>query len=448
MPLQQKLEYLFSLRTGSKINWNSEGYLRLLKSLGDPHLNLPPVIHVAGTNGKGSVVAVLQAILQASERKVHTYTSPHLIKVNERIVLAGREIEDEHLESLIDGVMPFCQGTDLSFFEIMTAIAFKSFSQIAADVLILEVGVGGLLDCTNVVEKPLVCVINRISKDHTEFLGGDLASIATQKAGIMKQGVPCVAGYQGESAQEIVGALEYAAQKTNSPLLVHGRDWYAENKDNGFDFTFLGLNHSFSGHFPMPSLVGQHQIWNAGAALAALCVIEKDFPVSIDDMHKGLQHIQWRGRLQELNSNDFGLPAHVGLWLDCGHNDSAGEVLALQMRQWKQQDAKNLHLVVGMLGKKKAEDFLLPIVQYADTVHTISISHEPTAHDPEHLGSILSGIFPQEKIHVHRDFTEALAFFRMNQVRQARILVAGSVYLAGEVLQFCNKRPNQTNPLK
>ena len=200
--LQLKLEKIFQLRrTRSAVNWDREKYLDLLQHFGNPHAHLPPVIHVAGTNGKGSIIAMLRAVCEAAGMRVHCYTSPHLVQINERIVLAGKEIDDDLLESLIDEALGYIGDAPLSFFEVSTAIAFKAFSQVPADVLLLEVGMGGALDCTNVIEKSLVSVISRISMDHTQFLGDTIEEIAAQKSGIIKPGLPCIIGYQGGGEQ-------------------------------------------------------------------------------------------------------------------------------------------------------------------------------------------------------------------------------------------------------
>lgn len=425
--LQSKLEHLYSLRTGSKVNWNQEHYLRLLQKLGNPHLNLPPVIHVAGTNGKGSVVAMLRAIYTAQGYRVHTYTSPHLIRVNERICVAGEDISDDELEQAIDHILGLIGDEPLSFFEVMTAIAFLKFSQISADVLLLEVGMGGLMDCTNVIQSPLVSVINRISLDHTMFLGESLSDIAAQKAGIMKAGIPCVIGYQGggESASEIMGVLRETAIKTGAILHEKGMFWNVEHAgDREFSFYCQGKTQSF----PMPTLSGEHQIENAGLALAALCCATDTLPVTPENIAIGLQHVDWCGRLQRLQEGV------TEIWLDCGHNDSAGEILAQQAEIWAQQDQKPQFLVLGMLDTKDVAGFVRPLLPYLSGVCVVPIRGEPSSLKFSEIQSRLARLTNSNNICEKNGVFSAIEFLKNSTPGGVRILVAGSVYLAGEVL--------------
>jgi dihydrofolate synthase/folylpolyglutamate synthase len=304
--LQKKLLALYQLRTGSKVNWDATAYRTLLRDMGEPHKKLPPVIHVAGTNGKGSIVAFLRAMLEAQGYRVHAYTSPHLLRVNERIRLAGEDITDNLLERMIDEVYAQHSLAGLSFFEITTALAFRAFSAVPADVLLLEVGMGGRLDCTNVIEDPLVSVISRISYDHTEFLGGTLADIAAEKGGILKAGRPCVVGAQGpeDDTRGVLGVLETLADERSTPLLVYGRDWRSFESGGQMVFEARGERNVY----PLPGLAGAHQILNAGAALMALRVVGDALPVSEEAKAQGLRRVVWPGRMQGLSRCLWGCP--------------------------------------------------------------------------------------------------------------------------------------------
>lgn len=428
--LQQKLEYLYSLRTGSKINWDNAAYLNLLEKLGNPHKSVPPVIHVAGTNGKGSVVAMLHSIFEAAGYRVHTYTSPHLIRVNERIVLAGEEISDDALNTAIDEIVPLIGNVQLSFFEIMTALAFKAFARTPADVLLLEVGMGGRLDCTNVIEVPLVSIINRISLDHTEFLGRTIEEIAAQKAGIIKRNVPCAVGYQGDGQQadKVRDILLQEAQKLSSHLSCCDIDWYVKKNNDGFEFTVGNYKTSF----PSPALPGDHQIYNAGLVLAALQTVTRYFKIESQHIKAGLSSVFWAGRLQQLAKTQS---THE-IWLDCGHNDSAGEILAQQAKHWQEQDNKPFILIVGMLGTKDLETFVFPILPYCTRIYCVGISGEPNSQQAEMIAKKIFGFYPSCAVHPFSDVFLALQDCGQQQGVQSRILIAGSVYLAGEVLRL------------
>lgn len=428
--LQQKLEYLYGLRTGSKVNWDGRSYRALLSNLGDPQKKLPPVIHVAGTNGKGSVVAMLRAMLEAAGKSVHVYTSPHLLRVNERIVLAGQEIDDEVLESYIDAVLPLIGDEKLSFFEILTAIAFTAFRDVPADVVLLEVGMGGRLDCTNVIEEPLACVINRISMDHSEFLGRSLEHIAYEKAGIMKPGVVCFCGYQGqgEGRKTIEDVFVRSALETGADLRLYGQGWDYELMDDGFVYKET--------HYPAPALEGAHQIGNAALAVAVLAHLSEALPTNATQRAEGLRHVRWPGRLQRLSDPD----ERAQLWIDCGHNDSAAEALAVQAQRWQKRDGLSLYLVVGMLKSKDFQGFLRPFLPYVEGVYLTPISGEPFSVTPEQVAGVLGGLLDSVQVHLCEDSRDAIVRICRDHPEEKRILVAGSVYLAGEVIKYDDSR--------
>lgn len=430
--LQEKLAYLFSLRTGSKINWDNQAYLQVLEDLGNPHLKLPPLIHVAGTNGKGSVVAMLRSIYEAQGYKVHAYTSPHLTHVNERIYLAGKNISDEDLESRIDALMPYLQHKNLSFFEIMTALAFKAFSETPADILLLEVGMGGLLDCTNVVENPLLCIINRISLDHTQFLGTDIQSIATQKAGIIKK-APCLLGKQGEKDSQIIfDVCTQKSKEAGAKIYSADRDWRVRESDGRLNFEMVGFQNSFN----LPALIGTHQIDNAGLVLAAVDILQDQFPVQHDAMDKGLKNCHWPARLQQINIPFADKDNNHEIWLDAGHNDSAAEVLVEQIKLWEKEDPKPLKIVFGMLNTKDVKAFLNPFLTLADELHIVPITGEGECLSAQEIREYLD----EDKagsltIIEHKNVKYALDFINEKKIN-SRILIVGSMYLAGEVLKI------------
>ncbi len=414
--LQEKLEAIYQLRrTRSKINWDRAQYLELLKKFGNPHLNLPPVIHVAGTNGKGSIIAMLRSILEAAGLKVHCYTSPHLVNVNERIYLAGKNIDNEYLEDLIDKALKYNSSSPLSFFEITTALAFKAFSDIPADILLLEVGMGGRLDCTNVINHPIATIINRISLDHMEFLGDNVIKIAKEKAGIMKDKVPCIIGYQGDD--EIIKMLNICAISSNAAPYINGKQWDIKQINNSMIFSYDGKEYEF----PPPALLGAHQVQNAGVAIATIFTISDKINITHEAISAGLKSVHWLGRLQKIHLDNL----NAEIWLDCGHNDSAGEALAAQIKQWE----KPIHLIMGMLEKKDATAFLKPLLTHISALHIVPISSEPDSKSKDDIKDI------PIKIYDHDHFSTAIKFISSNNPT-SKILIAGSVYLAGEVLKY------------
>lgn len=405
--LQNKLEEIYALRrTRSKVNWDRDQFLKLLENFGNPHLDVPPVIHVAGTNGKGSVIAMLRSMLSAQGYKVHVYTSPHLIDVNERIVLAGEEISDDRLSDLIDQALEYSDGAPLSFFEIMTAIAFRAFADEPAEVLLLEVGLGGRLDCTNVIQAPLVTVINHVSMDHTDFLGNTLEVIAAEKAGIMKDGVPCLMGDQKVEAYSV---MRHVAADVGAQIIS---DW---SVDGDMNMTFEG--EAFS--FPKPALNGAHQIRNAGLAVATLLTVRDQIPVSYDSMCQGLRSVKWQARLQQIDPRLYNAPDTFDIWLDSGHNDSAGAAIAAHI----QDIDKPIFLIAGMLKTKTIDAFLQPLKPTLRGIYVVPLAQDDcySAHDIDGAVACV-------------DVEDAVCRIG-SENEEACVLIAGSVYLAGDVLK-------------
>ncbi|CAO3416382.1 bifunctional folylpolyglutamate synthase/dihydrofolate synthase [Azospirillum endophyticum] len=405
---------------------------RLLAALDHPERKLPPVVHVAGTNGKGSTVAFLRAMLEAAGHRVHVYISPHLVRFHERIRLGasqgGRLIDDEHLAALLEECEVANAGNPITFFEVTTVAAFLAFSRVPADVVLLETGLGGRLDATNVVDRPAVTAITRISYDHRQFLGDSLLEIASEKAGIFKPGVPVVLAPQPEA--DALKALMLRANAIAAPI----QDWSVEERPNGFRFESAKRQLDL----PMPGLAGAHQITNAGVAIACL----DHLPLAVDDeaVRRGLAAVEWPARLQRLTRGPLAesLPPGWELWLDGGHNDSAGEVLARQAVDWSrgQSDgnpALPLLLIYGMLSSKDPFEFLGPLAPFTHALRAVAIPGEEASFTAEESCETakLCGI----RDHGAADGVDAaLADLVAGRRTPARVLICGSLYLAGTVL--------------
>ncbi|MCB9949151.1 MAG: bifunctional folylpolyglutamate synthase/dihydrofolate synthase [Rhodospirillaceae bacterium] len=400
---------------------------RLLAALGNPHLRLPRVIHVAGTNGKGSTVAFLRAILESWGRTVHVYTSPHLVRFNERIRIAGSPIDDPALAALLDRVETANAGQPITYFEITTAAAFLAFAECPADLLLLEVGLGGRLDATNVVDDPAVTAIATISMDHVQFLGDTLAAIAGEKAGIAKRAVPLVVAPQLPEAET---AVRLRAEAVGARLCLYGRDWQIVHEPTRWRL----LSGTGERVFADPPLPGWHQRINL--AVAVLC-LDHLLHGGIDgvDMQAcaaGLGKVDWPARLQRLARGPLmaGVPQGWTLWLDGGHNDSAGVALA----DWaaRRPDQRPLHLIVGMLESKDATAFLAPLAGVAASIGVIPIAGEPASFSADTLAAHARAA-GHTTVAVHGDPAAALAAAAGRQ-GPADVLICGSLYLAGRIL--------------
>lgn len=410
------------------IDPNLERTFRLLNDLGNPHLSMPPVIHVAGTNGKGSTVAFLRAVIEASGQKCHVMTSPHLVNFNERIVLSGQEIPTSELIHIIEEVEQINNGQETTSFEIITAAGFLAFSRKQADLCVVEVGMGGRFDATNVIPSPLASVITVISRDHIKFLGGTLDAIAREKAGIIKQNAPCIVGPQIRAGlvAGVMDVFEECAEKLNVPLYRHGLEWAYDILPDSF---ILHTPHN-TYEFPKPNLLGDHQYGNAATAAMTLMTIQDKCPVALSAFEYGLTHAKWPGRLQRLTSGPLVelLPPHIECWIDGGHNDSGGMVLGAQADAWKAVDSKHLHIIMGMLNTKDPLEFANFILPKCKSAQAITIPDQPLSLSAEDLAKTLN-------IKTARSFQDAVQNICNHEKTPARILITGSLYLMGSILK-------------
>ncbi len=392
---------------------------RLLKAVGNPQENLPPVIHLAGTNGKGSTQAMIRAGLEGAGKHVHAYTSPHLARFHERIMLAGELISEEELTELLDRCYAKNNGENITYFEITTVAGLMAFAETPADYTLLETGLGGRLDATNVVEAPALTVLTPISIDHTQYLGDTLTAIAGEKAGILKRGVPCVVGPQPDEALEVI---EAKAARLGCPLFVHGQHWHMWEERGRLVFQdengLLDL--------PLPALIGPHQIENAGAAIASLRVLGFDEAAC----EAAMTNVTWAARMQRLKHGPLiDAAAGADLWLDGGHNPAAGETLAKVLGDLPKRPT---HLICGMLNTKDIAGYLRPLAGVADSLTAVSI--------PGEANTLPAEVTAEEATKVGLiSRTAENVMVAISQIIAAdptcRILICGSLYLAGDVLK-------------
>ena len=417
---------------------------RLLAALGHPERKLPPVVHIAGTNGKGSTTAYLRAITEAAGKRAHVYTSPHLVRFHERISLAGddgisRPIGEDHLVAVLERVKAVNAGEQITFFEITTVAAFVAFAETPADVLILEVGLGGEFDTTNVVARPHLCVITPISMDHAEKLGGTLQSIAAAKAGILKRDVPAIISMQDP---EVLDVIRDKARTVRAPILTWGED-YDAFEQNG---RLIYQTETELLDLPLPGLIGRHQIVNAGASVAAAQQLRALLGLDEDMIGRGLAHAKWPARMQRIATGPLAERAgpHVELWLDGGHNPAGGQVIAQTLADLDDVRPLPVLLVFGMQGHRDPSGFLLPfagIVQHMLTVPVPGSSEK--RHDPADLAALARGVgIPAEPC---ADLVEALEKLGRETREPTRVLIAGSLYLAGYALALQEGTTAQAN---
>jgi dihydrofolate synthase/folylpolyglutamate synthase len=392
---------------------------RLLEEVGNPQDRLPPVIHIAGTNGKGSTQAMIRAGFEADGAVVHAYTSPHLARFHERIRLAGTLITEAALTDVLDRCY-VANGTDtITYFEITTVAALLAFAETPADYTLLEVGLGGRLDATNVVSNPAVTIITPVDLDHQQYLGDTLGAIAGEKAGIMKRGVTCVVGPQHDESLEVIERL---ALRVGAPLLVYGQHWQVSTEGGRLVYQdehgLLDL--------PLPFLRGPHQVMNAGAAIAALRYLGKDEAAC----EAAVTHAYWPARMEKLTAGPLvDLAAPAELWLDGGHNPAAGRVLADTLLGLPKRPT---HLICGMLNTKDIGGYLVPLAAISATLTAISIPGEANTIPAEKTAQYAKDV--GMTANVAANVREAIKAITAKDPH-ARILICGSLYLAGHVLR-------------
>ncbi|WP_300579113.1 folylpolyglutamate synthase/dihydrofolate synthase family protein [Phenylobacterium sp.] len=399
---------------------------RLLAALGHPERRLPPVIHVAGTNGKGSTVAYMRAMAEAAGLTVHVLTSPHLVRFAERIRVAGELITDDRLEALITEVEAANAGEPISFFEITTVLALQAFAQTPADLCLIEVGLGGRFDATNIFEAPALSVITPVDYDHLEMLGPELSKIAWEKAGIIKAGRPVVVARQMEEA---LAVIETEAAQLAAPLTLMGRDfdaWEAGGR-------LLVQTEARLLDLPPPALFGPHQFDNAGLAVAALLALN-DARIDEDAMARGLAATVWPARFQRLREGTLGRMAQergADLWLDGGHNPHAGAALAQAVARLVARDPRPVVLVSAMFARKDAQGFFAPFADLAPRVVATSFD-SPNAAPAEEIAAAARAVGLAAQ--TAPDVTAALAAALSFEGPPPHVLVCGGLHFAGEVL--------------
>ena len=412
---------------------------RLLAALGDPHRRLPPVIHVAGTNGKGSAVAFLKAIVEAAGLTAHVYTSPHLVRFAERILVGGRMLDDAALTALLQECEAANRGQPITFFEITTAAAFAAFARAPADVALLEVGLGGRFDATNVIERPAVSVITPVSMDHMHYLGDTLDKIAFEKAGILKPGAPAVIGPQEPAAEAVI---EARAREIGAPLIRVGHEWSAAMTDA----ELLVEDGATRLVLPPPSLAGAHQAANAGTAVVAARRLRRE-AIDGDAIAVGIAGAVWPARLQALDGGALArrLPPGWSLVLDGGHNRSAAEALAVVARGWADRP---LWLVMGALGTRDPRAFIAPLAPHIAGLRAVPIPGEDAALPPDAIvaAARACGVAAEAAADVGAALDAIAAAARAAGQAIGRVLICGSLYLAGQVLDL-NGTPPAFEPL-
>ena len=391
---------------------------RLLGLLGNPERAIPPAIHIAGTNGKGSTQAMVRAGLEQAGQKVHAYTSPHLARFHERIRLAGHLISEPALTALLDECVAKNGPDEITFFEITTCAAFAAFARTPADWTLLEVGLGGRLDATNVIT-PRLSIITPVSMDHESFLGDTVAKIAAEKAGIIKRGIPAIIGPQHPDGMAVI---ESTAARLGAPILAYGQHWHVWEERG----RLIYQDESGLLDLPLPNLPGPHQIQNAGAAITAL----RHLGYSEAACEAAVTRAEWPARMQRLRQGPLvDLAPQVELWLDGGHNPAGGEAIAATLAR---MPARPTHLICGMLNTKDVTGYMRPLAPQVTHLHAVSIPGEKNTLPAEATrdAARTAGIDATTAASV----TDALATITATDP-QARVLICGSLYLAGHILR-------------
>ncbi|WP_150292373.1 bifunctional folylpolyglutamate synthase/dihydrofolate synthase [Sphingobium estronivorans] len=429
--VQAQLDRLATLSPGADI-LGLDRITRLLERIGNPHRSLPPAFHVAGTNGKGSTCAFLRAAMEADGKSVHVFTSPHLVRFNERIRINGTLISDEALAHYLSRVLDVAEGIGASFFEVTTAAAFLAFAERPADACIVEVGLGGRLDATNVIEKPVICGIAQLGLDHQSFLGHTLKDIAAEKAGIAKPGAPLVTQRYSDS---LFPVMLDAAARNRTQWFAMGESWDAAIYRDRLHYR------DDHGHLdtPLPRLPGAHQAQNAALAFAMLRH-QSVIPISEAALKAAPLWAHWPARLQRLEHGPLleTLPERAEAWLDGGHNAGAGEAIAAFFTPDRLEGQK-LQLIIGMLSNKDLDAYLIPFAGRVAHIHALPVpGHDH--HPPERFAAIadLWGI----SCTPHDHAADAIAAVAGENQPAPKLLIAGSLYLAGEILRLNDQYPD------
>jgi dihydrofolate synthase/folylpolyglutamate synthase len=398
----------------------------LLSAMENPHKNLPPTIHVAGTNGKGSTVAMLRSVFEASGYKVHTYTSPHLVEFNERINLAGKNISDYHLFELLAKVRAKAEGLNLepSFFEGTTLAAFLAFESIPADLLILETGMGGRIDSTNVIEKPILTIITTISFDHTRHLGNSLTEIAKEKAGIIKEGVPCVIGAQSDEVYEV---LIDRCNKLNSPAFCYEYDYAIEETNDGL--MYRSKKHSVIIPYPL-FLLGQHQYLNASSVVAAIMLINDNFKIQKEKIAAGIANTKWPGRIEMVDPKKYShlSSENIKIYLDGAHNEGGACVLSSWIKEYIK---KPVYIIIGMTNNRDIEKFCQYFQGLIIEGRAVKVLSEPSSYNPD----IIAEKSKKYDINIKSSDSLDLAIKEISTLsanNEAIILITGSLFLVSD----------------
>jgi dihydrofolate synthase / folylpolyglutamate synthase len=436
-PIDSTVTRLLALHP-KRIDLTLERMWRILDALGHPERRLPPAFHIAGTNGKGSTIAFMRAILEAAGLRVHVYTSPHLVRFNERFRLGavgeGRLASDGELGDALSECERANGGAPITVFEITTAAGLLLFARHPADILLLEVGLGGRLDATNVIERPLATVVAPVSLDHAEFLGDTVGKIAAEKAGIFKPGVPAIVAAQ---AREALSVIERQAARARAPIRIAGEDWTATEERGRLvyqdDDGLIDL--------PAPKLYGRHQFENAGLAIAALRAADTlTLPPSA---FEGIAKAEWPARMQRVASGKLAalVPPGGELWIDGGHNPDGGRVIASALADLEERVSRPLVLIVGMLANKDSEGFLRNFTGLARRIATVPIPQQENTLPAAALAQTARAIgLPAQE---SPDIESALAAIgRFDLDQPPRIVITGSLYLAGAALDFNGTPPD------
>lgn len=423
--LDRALNRIYRLHD-KQIDLNLDRVHRLLHDLDNPQDKTPPVLHIAGTNGKGSTLAYIQAILESAGYSIHKHTSPHLVRFNERIVLNGHEISDQALLPLIHFVEERNQNQPITFFEFCMGMNFHAFSQHPADAVLLETGLGGRLDASNVVQTPLATLISKIGLDHMKFLGDNVIDIAKEKAGIMKPGTPCFVSRQSDDT--IYDVFWQKATALDVPLYIYGKDWETIRTEEGFDLIIDGKTVSL----PLPNLVGDHQIDNAALAIACLYYLNH-FDLSQENFATGIRAAKWPARMQHLSHGALVnlVPKDNQIWLDGGHNSDGTQAIAKILNGWQTEGIK-IHLIFGTLENRDPLEVISPLLPFIESLQTIDFDY-PKARKAQEA----TNLFEEKGIKAipYNSIEEALSVLSKKIDQNDRILICGSLYLAGKILQ-------------